>query len=94
MLIKMFSDVVALGSAGATDEDVWSLDSRGILTLVVGKETYEVLGLVGEALPWKEHAEMHGMYRPRALGYPGQLTERRVQSSMSPFGAPVLPPTA
>ncbi|EIW58568.1 uncharacterized protein TRAVEDRAFT_168163 [Trametes versicolor FP-101664 SS1] len=53
------SEVVALGPAGATDEDVWSLDSRGILTLVVGKETYEVLGLVGEALPWKEHAEMH-----------------------------------
>lgn len=58
---------MALGIAGATDEDVWSLDSRGILTLVVGKETYETLGLVGEALPWKEHAETHGMYRACVL---------------------------
>ncbi|OJT11654.1 hypothetical protein TRAPUB_11827 [Trametes pubescens] len=58
-LPSLIDDVVALGIAGATDEDVWSLDSRGILTLVVGKETYETLGLVGEVLPWKEHAETH-----------------------------------
>lgn len=94
MLMNMFSDVVALGLAGAADEDVWSLDSRGILTLVVGKETYEALGLVGEALPWKEHEETHGMYRAHASDHSEKLTECRVQPSMSPFGAPVLTSTA
>ncbi|KAI0675796.1 ribonuclease P 40kDa subunit-domain-containing protein [Trametes maxima] len=53
------SDIIALGLAGPVNDDVWCVDSRGILTAVVGKETYEVLGLVGEPLPWKEHADEH-----------------------------------
>ena len=44
---------------GQDSEDVWSLDPRGVLTLAVGKQTYETLGLVGERLPWKD---THGMY--------------------------------
>ncbi|KAI0730763.1 ribonuclease P 40kDa subunit-domain-containing protein [Earliella scabrosa] len=56
--------LVALGmptpSADGQDlEDVWSLDPRGVLTLAVGKQTYETLGLVGERLPWKECQETH-----------------------------------
>ncbi|KAI0773325.1 ribonuclease P 40kDa subunit-domain-containing protein [Trametes elegans] len=53
------SKITALGLAGPASEDVWSLDSRGFLTLVVGKETYESLGLVGKALPWRERKELH-----------------------------------
>ncbi|KAH9852600.1 ribonuclease P 40kDa subunit-domain-containing protein [Lenzites betulinus] len=49
------SKVVAYGPAKTTDDDVWCLDPRGFLTLAVCKETYEILGLVGKPLPWKEH---------------------------------------
>lgn len=35
------------------DNDVWSLDARGILTLTIKKNTYERLGMVGQKLPWK-----------------------------------------
>ncbi|KAG6850656.1 hypothetical protein H0H93_010384 [Arthromyces matolae] len=41
----------------ATDpsDDVWCIDPRGLLTLLVTKTTYERLGLVGTALPFKAH---------------------------------------
>ena len=55
-----YSEILALGSASDTD-DVWCLDGRGVLTLTVGKETYEQLGLVVEKLPWKSHRDIHGM---------------------------------
>ncbi|KAI0675792.1 ribonuclease P 40kDa subunit-domain-containing protein [Trametes maxima] len=69
------SNIVALGLGGPVGDDVWCIDSRGILTAVVGKETYEVLGLVGEPLPWKEHADEHVIRislrasRPQAQSY-------------------------
>ncbi|KAI0349558.1 hypothetical protein OH77DRAFT_1490615 [Trametes cingulata] len=53
------SEVIAIGLPGTTSDDVWCLDSRGFLTLAVGKETYESLGLVGEPLPWKERSDTH-----------------------------------
>ncbi|KAI0372624.1 hypothetical protein BV20DRAFT_963655 [Pilatotrama ljubarskyi] len=56
------SKVVAVGLPRGTSEDVWCLDSRGFLTLMVGKETYECLGLVGETLPWKERSDAHVLH--------------------------------
>ncbi|KAH8103482.1 ribonuclease P 40kDa subunit-domain-containing protein [Cristinia sonorae] len=53
-------ELLALGSAPDTD-DVWSLDPRGVLTLSVGKETYERLGIVGSKLPWKSHQHIHNI---------------------------------
>ena len=53
------SDLVALGKPGHLDDDVWCLDTRGLLTLAVCKTTYERLGLVGKALPWKEHQDTY-----------------------------------
>ncbi|KAI0642231.1 ribonuclease P 40kDa subunit-domain-containing protein [Trametes meyenii] len=55
------SNIVARGRAGPSSDDVWSLDSRGFLTAVVGKETYEILGVVGEPLPWKGHGDKHAI---------------------------------
>lgn len=52
------SKFVALGLPGLSNDDVWCIDSRGVLTLAVCKETYETLGIVGDKLPWKQ--EMHG----------------------------------
>ncbi|KAI0629344.1 ribonuclease P 40kDa subunit-domain-containing protein, partial [Trametes polyzona] len=57
--VSLRSKIVATGFAGFTDEDAWCLDTRGILTLAVRKQTYETLGLVGEPLPWKERADTH-----------------------------------
>ncbi|KAI0738497.1 ribonuclease P 40kDa subunit-domain-containing protein [Daedaleopsis nitida] len=53
------SKVVALGLAGPADDDVWSLDSSGVLTIAVCKQTYESLGLPGERLPWNECQDTH-----------------------------------
>ncbi|TCD69388.1 hypothetical protein EIP91_007735 [Steccherinum ochraceum] len=58
ILAKGKWNVLALGSA-ANSDDVWCLDSRGTLSLAVGKETYEQLGMVGSKLPWKPKKEMH-----------------------------------
>ncbi|KAI0738501.1 ribonuclease P 40kDa subunit-domain-containing protein [Daedaleopsis nitida] len=58
------SKVVALGLAGPADDDVWSLDSSGVLTIASCKQTYESLGLPGERLPWKECQDTHGAYLP------------------------------
>lgn len=54
------SNISALGTSSVNAGDVWSLDTRGILTLVVGKEAYETLGIVGDRLPWKEWTDTHG----------------------------------
>ena len=53
------SDLIALGKPGHLDDDVWCLDTRGLLTLAVCKTTYERLGLVGKVLPWKEHQDTY-----------------------------------
>ncbi len=49
-------------SSGAHDDDVWSIDPRGVLTLCLCKETYETLGLVGKKLPFKGCPERYGSY--------------------------------
>ncbi|KAH0583011.1 hypothetical protein H2248_010900 [Termitomyces sp. 'cryptogamus'] len=38
-------------------DDVWCIDPRGLLTLLVTKDTYERLGLVGRRLPFKAHKD-------------------------------------
>ncbi|KAG6861461.1 hypothetical protein C0995_016552 [Termitomyces sp. Mi166 len=38
-------------------DDVWCIDPRGLLTLLVTKDTYERLGLVGTRLPFKAHRD-------------------------------------
>lgn len=48
-------------SADGNGEDVWCIDSRGLLTLSVCKETYEKLGLLGKRLPFKNHADQYGL---------------------------------
>ncbi|EKM50618.1 uncharacterized protein PHACADRAFT_166302 [Phanerochaete carnosa HHB-10118-sp] len=53
------SVLIALGKPGHLDDDVWCLDTRGILTLAVCKTSYERLGLIGRALPWKEHQDVY-----------------------------------
>lgn len=53
------SDLIAIGKPGHLDDDVWCLDTRGLLTLAICKTTYEKLGLVGRALPWKEHQDVY-----------------------------------
>ncbi|KAG6918957.1 hypothetical protein DXG01_010196 [Tephrocybe rancida] len=41
----------------AHSDDVWCIDPRGLLTIFVGKETYERLGLLGKRLPFKTHKD-------------------------------------
>ncbi|KAJ3495714.1 hypothetical protein NLJ89_g10584 [Agrocybe chaxingu] len=41
------------------EDDAWCIDPRGHLTLSLGKETYQRLGLVGQKLPFKTHSERH-----------------------------------
>ena len=55
----LLSKILALGHSESGNEDVWCLDSRGILTLVVCKETYETLGIVGGRMPWKGCDDTH-----------------------------------
>lgn len=43
-------------------EDLWAIDTRGVLTLSVCKETYEILGIVGKPLPFKGHSDVHGTF--------------------------------
>lgn len=49
-------------SSGPHDDDVWCIDPRGVLTLCLCKETYEILGLVGKKLPFKGCPERYGSY--------------------------------
>ncbi|KLO07422.1 hypothetical protein SCHPADRAFT_836759, partial [Schizopora paradoxa] len=47
-------ELIAL-SLGSIDEDTWCIDNRGVLSLLLSKETYESLGLIGV-----ECSEGHG----------------------------------
>ena len=52
-------------------DDVWCIDSRGIATLFLSKDTYEQLGIVGKPLPFKkrvkhERGTIIGVLRLRA----------------------------
>ncbi|KAF8075128.1 ribonuclease P 40kDa subunit-domain-containing protein [Lyophyllum atratum] len=51
-------------STDAHSDDVWCIDPRGLLTLLVSKDTYERLGLVGKKLPFKGHKEYHVIRLP------------------------------
>ncbi|OSD04826.1 hypothetical protein PYCCODRAFT_1407031 [Trametes coccinea BRFM310] len=51
--------ITAIGLSDTDGGDVWAIDPRGFLTLIVGKETYESLGIVGQALPWKDKRHLH-----------------------------------
>ena len=53
---------VIVTSPSHSEDDLWSVDQRGVLTIAVCKETYERLGLVGKALSFKGHGDVHGMY--------------------------------
>ncbi|KAF5373274.1 hypothetical protein D9615_007397 [Tricholomella constricta] len=44
-------------STDAHGDDVWCIDPRGLLTLLVSKDTYERLGLLGKTLPFKAHSD-------------------------------------
>ncbi|KAF9038529.1 hypothetical protein BJ165DRAFT_395325 [Panaeolus papilionaceus] len=46
-------------SDDALSEDCWCIDYRGLLTLCVGKDTYERAGLVGKRLPFKGFEDRH-----------------------------------
>ncbi|KAF9530390.1 ribonuclease P 40kDa subunit-domain-containing protein [Crepidotus variabilis] len=48
-----------LVSQNRYDDDCWCVDPRGHLTLLVSKETYERLGLVGRKLLFKGHEDSH-----------------------------------
>ncbi|KXN84248.1 hypothetical protein AN958_12821 [Leucoagaricus sp. SymC.cos] len=51
----------------AQDDDVWCIDTRGVLTLCVCKETYERLGLVGQKLSFKHQSgERYGTETKRS----------------------------
>jgi len=59
------SDIVAVSLnrvCGMRNDDVWCVDTRGVLTMCVCKETYEKLGLVGQRMPFKNWSgERYGM---------------------------------
>ncbi|KAF8632915.1 hypothetical protein AX15_001638 [Amanita polypyramis BW_CC] len=38
-------------------DDAWCIDSRGIVTIFLSKETYEQFGIVGKQLPFKKRAK-------------------------------------
>jgi len=50
--------VVAFGHSTNKD-DVWCIDTRGVLTITVEKQSYERLGIVGSTLPWKGCEDIH-----------------------------------
>ncbi|EJC99949.1 uncharacterized protein FOMMEDRAFT_159526 [Fomitiporia mediterranea MF3/22] len=58
------NDFLALSTGHIGMEDVWCIDQRGVLTIVLTKETYEQLGLVGEKvrLSGSGKAEVHAVY--------------------------------
>ncbi|KAH9930345.1 ribonuclease P 40kDa subunit-domain-containing protein, partial [Fomitopsis serialis] len=56
---EMQSDIVAVSVLDATTEIVFSLDSRGLLTFVVDKPTYERLGIVGTPMRWSGCKDMY-----------------------------------
>ncbi|PSR78281.1 hypothetical protein PHLCEN_2v7477 [Hermanssonia centrifuga] len=57
--VSLDSDLIALGTPGYQDDDVWCLDTRGILSLAVKTQSYQRLGLVGKRLPWKGCDDMY-----------------------------------
>jgi len=54
--LTLESDVIAVGYNSLGTDDTWCIDTRGVLTLCVARDTYQRLGLMGSKLPWK-HCE-------------------------------------
>lgn len=52
----------------AHGDDVWCIDPRGLLTLLVSKVTYERLGLLGKKLPFKSYSDYYGTLRTYRVG--------------------------
>ncbi|KAG6840569.1 hypothetical protein C0991_005758 [Blastosporella zonata] len=55
--VKLADLVDSGGATDANSDDVWCVDPRGLLTLLVEKDTYERVGLVGKRLPFKAHKD-------------------------------------
>ncbi|KAH6915830.1 ribonuclease P 40kDa subunit-domain-containing protein [Coprinopsis sp. MPI-PUGE-AT-0042] len=53
------AQVLMLAPTPKVSDDYWCIDTRGVLTLSVCKETYESLGIVGKPLPFKGHSDVH-----------------------------------
>lgn len=68
------SDLVAVSlnhGYDAQSDDVWCIDTRGVLTMCVCKETYEKLGLLGQKMPFKNRSgERYGMWYPSSVALP------------------------
>ncbi|CAL1714311.1 unnamed protein product [Somion occarium] len=79
------SSLLALGKPAHDSDDVWCIDTRGLLTLAVGKETYEQLGLVGKHLPWKPWEDTH-VIRIFLSGDVPKTHEVKIHS-WSPYGS-------
>ncbi|KAL0953968.1 hypothetical protein HGRIS_005128 [Hohenbuehelia grisea] len=60
---ELKSDFTIL-STNTNCEDVWCIDTRGLLTLCVSKETYQALGLMGRRLPFKGCSEQYVISLP------------------------------
>ncbi|KAF8350668.1 ribonuclease P 40kDa subunit-domain-containing protein [Amanita rubescens] len=62
-------------------DDVWCIDSRGIVTLFLSKDTYEQLGIVGKPLPFKKrlkHERVVQFSLRRGTDTPGIVARRHV----------------
>ncbi|KAJ7879968.1 ribonuclease P 40kDa subunit-domain-containing protein [Mycena olivaceomarginata] len=57
------STLTALSISPHSD-DVWCLDSRGVLTLHLSAESYQTLGITGQKLPFKSHSSEHTVSLP------------------------------
>ncbi|KAK2462727.1 hypothetical protein APHAL10511_005245 [Amanita phalloides] len=62
-------------------DDVWCIDSRGLVTLFLSKETYEQLGIAGKPLPFKKRAKHDRVVQfslRRGTDTPGNVARRHV----------------
>ncbi|KAF5379472.1 hypothetical protein D9615_006551 [Tricholomella constricta] len=60
----LFLQCFTMLSTDAHGEDVRCIDSRGLLTLLVSKDTYARLGLLSKTLPFKAHSDYFVIHLP------------------------------
>lgn len=75
---EMQSDILAVSALDATTDIVFSLDSRGLLTFVVDKPTYERLGIVGTPMRWSGCKDMYLIQCALTEGVPDDPATRKV----------------
>ncbi|KAF8347917.1 ribonuclease P 40kDa subunit-domain-containing protein, partial [Amanita rubescens] len=79
--LELQSNFLMLSRDKNTD-DVWCIDSRGIVTLFLSKDTYEQLGIVGKPLPFKKPADDYRIVVQfslrRGTDTPGNVARRHV----------------